>query len=191
MTTQKKATQAGARRVTAGLDTIATLLQTQHAALGIPEKVAMDVATRLDMVADSIDRKVQASWYNPADIAEEVPGPEQFDPNNPFMAGHFTQERFDALTDKQVSGELAANAAAHKADPRLASARAVLTAALKLAEEAFPGAAPPFGKDDAKKDEKKDEKKAADDKPAADKQGEPEAEGAKVASYFGLFRGSK
>ena len=109
--TIKKASKAGARRVTANLDVLASLFQNHHASLGIPQKVAMDFAYRCDLLSDSIDRRKQAGYFNPAEIGVEESGPLTFDENNPFMEGHFTQERFRALDEKQMAGELAANAA--------------------------------------------------------------------------------
>jgi rubrerythrin len=97
MTTTKKASKAGARRVTANLDALASLFQNHHASLGIPSKVAMDFAYRCDLLSDSIDRRKQAGYFNPAEIGEEEPGPLVFDENNPFMEGEFTQEEKRAL----------------------------------------------------------------------------------------------
>jgi hypothetical protein len=125
MTARKKASVAGARRVTANLDNLATLFQTYGGSLGIPSRVAADFAYRCDLLSDAIERHVGASKqarFNPAEIGEEVPGPlEALDSDEPWMDGHFTQEKFNALEGKQESGELAANAAAHKADPKLAA----------------------------------------------------------------------
>lgn len=61
-------------------------------------------------------------------------------PDEPWMAGEFTQERFVSLREKQQSGELAANAAAGKADTKLASSLDASIAKLaKLAKLAAVG----------------------------------------------------
>ena len=135
MTTQKKATKAGVRRVTANIDALASLVQHHFASLGIPKAAAIDFATRCDMLSDYLDKRRTAGYFDPSEIAVEVPGPEVFDSNNPFMEGHFTQERFRALDEKQMSGELAANAAKHVADPKLA--KLIHAAAYKAAMQSF------------------------------------------------------
>ena len=173
MTTTKKASKAGARRVTANLDALASLFQNHHASLGIPSKVAMDFAYRCDLLSDSIDRRKQAGYFNPAEIGEEEPGPLVFDENNPFMEGEFTQEEKRALSEKQMAGELAANAAAHVADPKLASVirKAAYSAAinaLRLAKKS----------EEAKAEETAEE--VAEEVKAE--------EAKKTASIFGLFR---
>jgi hypothetical protein len=121
MTTIKKASQAGARRVASTLDTVASLVQFHGASLGIPQKVAMDFAYRCDLLSDSLGRRLTAGYFNPAEIGTEKPGPMEYDTNNPFMAGEFTLEKYRALSEKQMAGELAANAAKGVADPKLAS----------------------------------------------------------------------
>lgn len=135
MSTQKKASKAGVRRLTASIENIASAVQYHYDALGIPKAAAMDFAKRCDMVSDFLDRRRTAGYFDPSEIAVEVPGPAVFDSNNPFMEGHFTQERFRALDEKQMSGELAANAAKHVADPKLA--KLVREAAYKAAMESF------------------------------------------------------
>jgi hypothetical protein len=118
----KKATKNGARRVVATLDSLASLFQNHGASLGIPSKVAMDFALRCDMLSDALDRGLKtAGYFDPSTIAVKKPGPKQFDPNNPFMKGHFTQEKFTGLSAKQESGALAQNAAQHAADPKMAA----------------------------------------------------------------------
>ena len=208
MTTKKKASMHGARRVTASLDTIATLIQSNHDALGIPAKVAMDFAYRCDMLSDAIQKPFgakNASFFNPATIAETVPGPLETLSPRPEIAGHFTQERFTALSDKQESGALARGAQTHSADPKLAAFRAaslVMKAALELlAGEEAPAA------EEKKDDEKKAAEAPADEKPAEEKKAaedadkdvpaddekkaaegdDEDADAKKSASLFGLF----
>lgn len=193
MTARKKATVQGARRVTANLDDLASLFQSHHEALGVPKKVAMDFAYRCDLLSDAIEKGFNiksAAFFNPAEIGEEVPGPLQFDPNNPFMDGEFTQERFRMLAEKQMSGELASNAAAHKADPKLASL--IAAEAAKLAFLAFKKAEEAKEKDAEDEEKPEEAKKAAkkgEDAPVdseKDAEDVPE-EAKKAASLFGLF----
>ena len=200
MTARKKASVAGARRVTANLDNLATLFQTYGGSLGIPSRVAADFAYRCDLLSDAIERHVGVSKqarFNPAEIGEEVPGPlEMLDSDEPWMDGHFTQEKFNALEGKQESGELAANAEAHKADPKLAAliqkaamlaadraARAVL--AKKAEEEAEEEAEVEAEVEEAPAAEKKAKK--ADPEQTAEDEQTAEEEAKKTAALFGLF----
>jgi hypothetical protein len=210
--TTKKASKAGARRITANLDALASLFQNHHRSLGIPQKVAMDFAYRCDLLSDSIDRRKQAGYFDPSEIGKEVPGPLVYDENNPFMEGEFTREEFRALDEKQEAGELAANAAAHVADPKLASvirkaayaaAMAAIRKAKKSEEETAEDAE---AEDEAKKDEAaqktammaqlynrlRRQAKKSEEAPEkeADEDGETaeDEEPAKTASLFGLFR---
>ena len=213
--TIKKASKAGARRVTANLDALASLFQNHHRSLGIPSKVAMDFAYRCDLLSDSIDRRKQAGYFDPSEIGKQVPGPLMFDENNPFMEGEFTREEFRALDEKQEAGELAENAAKHVADPKLASAikKAAYTAALaafrkaKKSEDEKGAEDDEDAEDEAKKDEaaqktammaqlynrlRRQAKKSeeAPEKEADEDEDDAEAdeEPAKTASLFGLFR---
>jgi hypothetical protein len=213
--TTKKASSKGARRVTATLDSLASLFQSHHASLGIPGKVAMDFALRCDMLSDSIDRRKQAGYFNPAEIGVEEPGPLMYDENNPFMEGEFTQEEKRALSEKQMAGDLAANAAKHIADPKLASvirkaaysaALAALRTAKKSEEETAEDEAPEGEKDEAaqktammaqlynrlrrqakKSEEETEEEDAEEDAEEEDAEEETE-ESDKTASIFGLYR---
>ena len=210
MTTTKKASKAGVRRVTANLDVLASLFQNHHRSLGIPQKVAMDFAYRCDLLSDSIDRRKQAGYFDPSQIGKEVPGPLVYDENNPFMEGEFTREEFRALDEKQTAGELAANAAAHVADPKLASVirKAAYNAALaalrtaKKSEEAKAEEAEETTAEEAKAEKLARARRAAQALRQAKKSEEAEEQTAdeveadeakaeeakKSASAFGLFR---
>lgn len=185
MTARKKASVQGARRVTANLDNLASLMQGHAASLGISEKVAADFAHRCDLLSDAIERNFgikNAAYYNPAQIGEQVPGPLMMDANNPFMNGEFTQEKFTQLAEKQMSGSLAANAAAHVADPRLAAL--VAKEAAKLAFTVLKDRAAKKASESEEEEEepKKEAKKSEDD------DGDPEeAESKEAAAAFGLF----
>lgn len=195
MTTNiKKASPYGARRVVAAFDTIANLVQAHYQALGIPEKIAKDYALRTDMLSDAVTSyqgKKYASFFDPSTIAEEVPGPLQNDASQPFMAGHFTQEWFNALADKQMSGELASAAAAHKADPKLAALlHKVATEAAVSATIATLRSLGRVAGDEPAKAEEPEAKKAGEDPAKAEDDkaaGEDEEAAQKSAALFGLF----
>lgn len=203
--TTKKASKAGARRVTANLDALASLFQNHHRSLGIPSKVAMDFAYRCDLLSDALDRRKQAGYFNPAEIGEEQPGPLEYDENNPFMEGEFTREEFRALSEKQEDGELSDGIA----DPKLASlirkaATEAARNALRMAKESEEEEV----QDEAEKDEKAEktammaqlynrlrrQAKKSEEAPAKEADDDVEAdddedgEPAKTASLFGLFR---
>lgn len=209
--TTKKASSKGARRVTATLDSLASMFQSHHASLGIPGKVAMDFALRCDMLSDSIDRRKRAGYFNPAEIGVEEPGPLMYDENNPFMEGEFTQEEKRALSEKQEAGELSDGIV----DPKLASvirkaaysaALAALRTAKKSEDEAAEDEAPEGEKDEAaqktammaqlynrlrrqaKKSEEETEEEDAEEEDAEEDAEEETEESDKTASIFGLYR---
>lgn len=146
---KKKASVNGVRNVLAALDDMANVMQFHHESLGIPAKYATDMAYRCDVMASFLEGQSKKGFFNPALIGQEVSGPAVMDPNNPFMAGHFKQNKFTQLEQKQVSGQLAQNAASHIADPEIATAVRVATEAViagvlagytKKAEEETPKA---------------------------------------------------
>lgn len=77
----------------------------------------------VDETGTSVEPKPGNQGFDANEIGDLKAGPLEIitPPDEPWMAGEFTQERFVALREKQQSGELAANAAAGKADPKLAS----------------------------------------------------------------------
>lgn len=150
--------------MTANIDALASLVQHHYASLGLPKVAAIDFATRCDMLSDFLDQRRTAGYFDPSEIAVEVPGPEAFDSNNPFMEGHFTQERFRALDEKQMSGELAANAAKHVADPKLA--KLVHAAAYKAAMQSFSSLKSAKKAEEGDDGEETEEVEAADDEDA-------------------------
>ena len=114
-----KITRRGALEITATLDRIAQTFQKNHTALGIDQKIAMDFAYRCDLLSDAIEGRAKKAAddnssilgdtgnNDPADIGEDVGGPlEMVDSHEPWMAGHFSQEKFHDLGDLQESGEL-------------------------------------------------------------------------------------
>jgi len=194
MTVRKMATVQGARRVTSGLDRFASLFQGSHESLGIPKKIAMDFALRCDMLSDAIERRFatkNAGYVDPSIIGKEVPGPLVMDSNNPFMTGEFTQERFSQLAAKQMSGELAANAAAHVADPKLAAY--IAKQAAKLAFSILKDHAAKSAKksedeaEEPKEEPKKEAKKSEGEEPDGDEASDEGDDAEKTAAIFGLF----
>jgi hypothetical protein len=89
----------------------------------------------IDETGTSIEPGPDNNGFDANQIGDEVAGPLDIitPPDEPWMAGHFTQEKFVALAEKQQSGELASNAAAGKADAKLASLDASLAKLAKLA----------------------------------------------------------
>ena len=77
----------------------------------------------VDETGTSVEPAPGNQGFDANEIGDEKAGPLEIitPPDEPWMNTHFTQEKFVALTEKQQSGELAANAAAGKADPKLAS----------------------------------------------------------------------
>jgi hypothetical protein len=77
----------------------------------------------VDETGTSIEPGPDNQGFDANEIGDLKGGPLEIitPPDEPWMAGEFTQERFVSLREKQQSGELAANAAAGKADPKLAS----------------------------------------------------------------------
>ena len=96
----KKAAQV----VTADLDRLAELMQTEFESLGLPEKVAMDFAYRCDLLSDAIE--VTAADYDEANIGKEVSGPHQMDSDEPYMKGEFSQQVNRELREKTESNSL-------------------------------------------------------------------------------------
>ena len=89
----------------------------------------------VDETGTSVEPAPGNQGFDANEIGDEKAGPLEIitPPDEPWMNTHFTQEKFVALTEKQQSGELAANAAAGKADPKLASIDASLAKLAKLA----------------------------------------------------------
>ena len=54
-------TRKGATQVTSDIDRIASLIQEQHVALGIPERVAKDFCYRCDLVSDAVERRAMTN----------------------------------------------------------------------------------------------------------------------------------
>jgi hypothetical protein len=161
-----KLTRQGARNLTATLDRVATVIQNNPDLLGVDKKIAMDFARRCDLLSDAIETTAVINYPKaaavdetglsvepqPGDegfdanaIGDEVPGPLEIitPPDEPWMGGHFTQEKFVQLSEKQESGELAAAASAGaKFAALLDEAERVFTAAPKSAPivvQAFDG----------------------------------------------------
>ena len=94
---------ADARKITQDFDKLATLVQTEFASLGIPEKIAMDFAYRCDLLSDAIEKQ---AGFDAGSIAEDVGGPLKAEGDEPYMQGEFSQQEYHELADKQQSGSL-------------------------------------------------------------------------------------
>jgi hypothetical protein len=128
-------TRQGARNLTAALDNIAQVVQHRAALLGLDKRTATDFAYRCDLLSDAIERTASANFplsrqaanaygegnddeglsvehgeggFDPNLIGDEVPGPLEIiePPSEPWMDGHFTQEKYHVLGDLQEAGEL-------------------------------------------------------------------------------------
>lgn len=103
------------KNITADLDRVASVLQKDFSALGIPEKIATDFAYRCDLLSDAMEKQAAdeagmsaptpAGDFDATVIGDQVPGPLVSD-NEPFMKGEFTQQEFQELREKQESGSL-------------------------------------------------------------------------------------
>jgi hypothetical protein len=127
-------TRQGARNLTAALDNIAQVVQHRAAMLGLDKRTATDFAYRCDLLSDAIERTASANFplrqaanaygkgnddegmsvehgeggFDPNLIGDEVPGPLEIidPPSEPWMDGHFTQEKYHVLGELQEAGEL-------------------------------------------------------------------------------------
>ncbi len=125
-------TRQGARNLTAALDNIAQVVQHRAALLGLDKRTATDFAYRCDLLSDAIERTASANFplsrqagekgsddegmsvehgeggFDPNLIGDEVPGPLEIiePPSEPWMDGHFTQEKYHVLGELQEAGEL-------------------------------------------------------------------------------------
>jgi hypothetical protein len=128
-------TRQGARNLTAALDNIAQVVQNRAALLGLDKRTATDFAYRCDLLSDAIERTASANFplsrqaadahgkgnddegmsvehgeggFDPNLIGDEVSGPLEIiePPSEPWMAGHFTQEKYHVLGELQEAGEL-------------------------------------------------------------------------------------
>jgi hypothetical protein len=122
-TSMPKITEKGARQVTANLDRLADLFQSEFETLGVPQDVATDMALRCDMLSDRIEthaglRPRQAQMDPPANYTEEKVAPNEFNPaeigeessqaflrneDEPYMDA-FTQDENDQLRQVQQDG---------------------------------------------------------------------------------------
>ena len=145
-TSMPKITETGARQVTANLDRLAELFQTDFATLGLPQDVASDMALRCDMLSDRIEshaglRPRQAQMDPPANYTEEKVAPNEFNPaeigeessqaflrneDEPYMDS-FTQDENDQLRmvqqDGMFSNAKAASELIRKLQARLAASQ--------------------------------------------------------------------
>ena len=113
-----KLTKKGALAVTAALDEIANLFQTEFETLGIEPKIANDFAWRCDLLSGAVEAQAglkrralteldvfQEPGFDPELIGEETSGPLEGDADESYMKGNFGQEekrelRYDVEGDK-------------------------------------------------------------------------------------------
>lgn len=101
-----------AKKITSQLDKLATMIQGQHKALGVPKKIAMDFAYRCDVLSDGIEKRaldeydpVQEEGFDPEEIGREIDGPLfQFDSDEDYLDENFTAQEFRELRELQESG---------------------------------------------------------------------------------------
>jgi hypothetical protein len=120
-----KLSRQGALQVTELLGRAASLIEKNHSALGVPDKIAKDFAFRCDLLSDNIEKHAgiardasgqilentsilgDTGSLDPAVIGEEVDGPLlMLDSDEPWMDGEFTQQEYHELGDLQESGQL-------------------------------------------------------------------------------------
>jgi hypothetical protein len=121
-------TKAAVLKFGSHLDHVASVIQGNYAALGIPDHIARDFAFRCDALSDHIERKVGvdrmaasrkaeldpkqnftetklvAPEFDPAEIGEETNAPLLVNSDEPYM-GTFRQEWFDQLREVQQTGQ--------------------------------------------------------------------------------------
>lgn len=107
-----------AQRITNDLDRLASLFQKEHERLGVSEKVALDFAYRCDLLSDHLDKQALTEYdpvdeskmsphnFDPEEIGKEDAGPLVDEPDEPYMKGEFTQQRFRELRERQEAGEI-------------------------------------------------------------------------------------
>jgi len=115
-------TKKGALEVTGTLDRLATLLHEERETLGIPERVAADFIHKCDLLGDHIERRagidpvtkealdgddpVKEPGFDPEQIGEEKAGPQEDEPDESYMDGHFSQQENRELREKAEEGGL-------------------------------------------------------------------------------------
>ena len=127
----KKLTKKGALQITADLDRLGNLFQTEWESLGVSQKVAMDFAYRCDLLSDDLEKRsglnrkalsefdpVQEPGFDPEEIGVEKSGPAEGDADEPYMSGEFTQQEHRELRETQEQGDLGPDKV--KAEPQSA-----------------------------------------------------------------------
>lgn len=122
-----KLTKKGALAVIADQDRLANLYQHDWKTLGIPKRIAMDFAMRCDMLSDELEKQTgierqaltegpkpktdypqTGQTFDAEEIGKETAGPEEQEPDEPYMRGEFSQQRFRELRERQEDGDLGA-----------------------------------------------------------------------------------
>ena len=126
--TAKKLTKKGAMSVTAALDRLASLFQSEFKTLKVPAHIASDFAYRCDLLSDHIEEMsgvktaldgapkakvnypVTGDTFDAEVIGEEQGGPAEGDSDEPYMKGEFTQQENRELRERQEAGDLGMSA---------------------------------------------------------------------------------
>ena len=109
-----KVTRRGARNLTRIMDRVADAVQEHAAALGLDPRIATDFVWRNDFVAQMVEknagltRELKAN-FDAESIGKEVAGPDEQDPDEPYMNGEFTQQENRELRERQEDGDLGAD----------------------------------------------------------------------------------
>jgi len=126
-TDMSKMTKKGAQQIVAGLQRYAELFISAHAEMNVPEDIATDLARRLDIMSDHLERQVgifrnadgsiieaalhpsvpEKDGWDPDQIAEKVPGYLEGDADESgYMSPNFTEKEWSELREKQEAGQL-------------------------------------------------------------------------------------
>jgi DNA topoisomerase-1 len=107
-----KMTKKGALQVVNTLDRIASLMQEGWETLGVPQRVANDMAYRCDLLSDHIEKtaglqpSVPNQGFDPSSIAEEEVSALEFDADEPYTRDNFRNTEKRQLREKQEAGGL-------------------------------------------------------------------------------------
>jgi hypothetical protein len=107
-----KMTKKGALQVVNTLDRIASLMQEDWESLGVPQRVANDMAYRCDLMSDHIEKmaglqpSVPNQGFDPSSIAEQEASALEFDADEPYTRDNFRNTEKRQLREKQEAGEL-------------------------------------------------------------------------------------
>lgn len=160
----RKLTKKGALEVTASLERLANLFENEFEVLELPKRIAHDLALRLDMICDHLDR---TAGFDPNEIAQKETGALEGDSDEPYMSGNFTEIEHSELCDKQESGSMF-SADKRAALDALVEAGAPAKTIIAFLKSAGDDEEDGEDKSDEKEDDKSDEKEEGSDKEASE-----------------------